>query len=124
MIDTMLNLLFRCPHRRLTRPVSPITKAGQPQSQCYVVCLECGKQFEYNLNEMRIGKAIGRSHDAGVVPPDMPQPRKTKIGYALLAAVPAAMVLAAVLKGDKKAPKAQNGNADSAPRPEPERRED
>src|ERR1017187_3452124 len=46
VIDTLLNLLFRCRHRRLTRPVAPITKAGQPHSQSYVVCLDCGKQFE------------------------------------------------------------------------------
>jgi DNA-directed RNA polymerase subunit RPC12/RpoP len=120
MIDSVLNLLFRCSHRRLTRPVSPITKAGQPHSQCYVVCLDCGKQFEYDLNEMRIGKVIDRSHDAGVVPPDMPKPRNTKIKYALLAAVPAAVVLAAVLKDKKKAAKPDKGNADAAARPEPD----
>lgn len=28
MIDTVLNLLFRCSHRRLTRPVTPVSKAG------------------------------------------------------------------------------------------------
>jgi hypothetical protein len=90
MIDTVLNLLFRCPHRRLTRPVAPITKAGQSHSRSYVVCLDCGKQLEYDLNKMRIGKAMDHSHDAGVLPPDLPKPRKTKIKYALLAAVPAA----------------------------------
>ena len=124
MIDTVLNLLFCCGHRRLTRPVSPITKAGQPHSQCYVVCLDCGKQFEYDLNEMRIGKAIDRSHDAGVVPPNLPKPRKTKIKYALLAAVPAAVVLAAVLKDKKKTAKPQDGNAGPAARPESDQRED
>lgn len=124
MIDTVLNLLFRCGHRRLTRPVSPITKAGQPHSQCYVVCLDCGKQFEYDLNEMRIGKAIDRSQDAGVVPPDMPKPRSTKIKYALLAAVPAAVVLAAVLTGNKKTAKPKEGTADPGARPEPERRDE
>jgi len=103
MIDTVLNLLFRCPHRRLTRPVAPIIKAGQPHIQSYVVCLDCGKQFEYDLSEMRIGKVIDHSHDVGVVPPNLPKPRKTKIKYALLAAVPAALVLGAVLKGKKKA---------------------
>ncbi len=103
MIDTVLNLLFRCSHRRLTRPVAAVTKAGQPHSQSYIVCLDCGKQFEYDLNEMKIGKVIDHSHDAGVVPPDMPKPRKTKIKYALLAAVPAAVVLGAVLKSPKKA---------------------
>jgi len=121
MIDTVLNLLFRCPHRRLTRPVAPITKAGQSHSQSYVVCLDCGKQFEYDLNEMRIGKAIERSLDGGVVPPDMPQPRKSKIKYALLAAVPAAVVLAAVLAEKKKPAKPE---ADPAARPEPDRREE
>ena len=103
MIDTVLNLLFRCPHRRLTRPVAPVTKAGQPHSQSYVVCLDCGKQFAYDVLEMRIGKAIDRSHDAGVLPPGMPKPRKSALKYALLAAVPASVLLAAVWKGKKKA---------------------
>jgi hypothetical protein len=102
MIDTVLNLLFRCPHRRLTRPVAPVTKAGQPHSQSYVVCLDCGKQFAYDVVEMRIGKAIDRSHDAGVLPPGMPKPRKSALKYALLAAVPASVLLAAVWKGKKK----------------------
>jgi hypothetical protein len=80
MIDSLLNLLFRCSHRRLTRPVTPITKPGHPYSQSYVVCLDCGKQFEYNLSQMTIGKAIDHSHEAGAEPPDMPAPRKTKVG--------------------------------------------
>jgi hypothetical protein len=123
MIDTVLNLLFRCPHRRLTRPVAPITKAGQRHSQSYVVCLDCGKQFEYDLNEMRIGKAIDHSHDVGVVPPNMPKARKTKITYALLAAVPAAVVLGAVLKGRQKAVKPENRKADPAAHDESGRHE-
>jgi DNA-directed RNA polymerase subunit RPC12/RpoP len=118
MIDTVLNLLFRCSHRRLTRPVAPITKAGQPHSQSYVVCLDCGKQFEYDLNEMRIGKVIDRSHDAGVVPPNLPTARKTKVKYTLLAAVPAAVVLGAVLKGKKKAVKSEDSKTDPAARDE------
>jgi hypothetical protein len=63
VIDTLLNLLFRCPHRHLTLPAAPITNAGQPHSQTYVVCLDCGKQFEYDLTGMRIGKPIDHSHD-------------------------------------------------------------
>lgn len=102
MIDSLLNLLFRCSHRRLTRPVAPITKPGQPQSQSYVVCLDCGKQFEYDLSQMRMGKAIDRSQEAGVLSPDTPTPRKRKVAYALLAAVPAVVVLRAVLTGKKK----------------------
>ena len=101
MIDTLLNLLFRCSHRRLTRPVAPITKAGQPHSQSYVVCLDCGKQFEYDLNLMRMGKAIDHSHDACVVPKGMPLPTATKVKYAVLAAVPVALVVGAIFKTKK-----------------------
>ena len=114
MIDTMLNRLFRCAHRRLTRPFAPITKAGQPHSHSYVVCLDCGKQFEYDLKEMRIGRGLDHSHAANVVPPDMPGPRKTKVKYAILAAVPAAVMLGAVMKGRKKAAKPEDSNADPA----------
>ena len=120
MIDTLLNLLFRCSHRRLTRPLAPITKAGQPHSQSYVVCLDCGKQFEYDLNEMRIGKAIDHSHDVGVVPPKMPLPPSTKVKYAALAAVPVALVVGAVLKA-KKAEPAKTGRTEDEPVPPAER---
>jgi len=110
MIDTVLNLLFRCSHRRLTRPVAPVTKAGQPHSQSYVVCLDCGKQFEYDVNEMRIGRAIDHAQDRGVVPPNMPTARKTVLRYALLAAtMPVAIVLGAVLKGTKKLERGKSG---------------
>jgi DNA-directed RNA polymerase subunit RPC12/RpoP len=101
VIDSLLNLLFRCSHRRLTRPVAPITKPGQPPSQSYVVCLDCGKQFEYDLREMRIGKAIDHSHEAGIVPPRMALPPATKARYAVLAAVPLAFVFRAVFKARK-----------------------
>lgn len=103
MIDSILNLLFRCSHRRLTRPVAPITKAGQPHSQSYVVCLDCGKQFEYDLDQMRIGKPVAQSKDTGVLPPNLPEPRKAKVKYAILAAVPAAVVLG-TLFGTKRKP--------------------
>jgi len=115
MIDSVLNLVFRCSHRRLTRPVAPTTKAGQPHSQSYVVCLDCGKQFEYDIKEMRIGKPIDHSHDAGVVPPGMPPARKTHMIYALLAALPAAVALGAALRGGGKTAKPGKRTADPAP---------
>jgi hypothetical protein len=101
MID-LLNLLFHCSHRRLTAPLAPIAKLGQPHTQSYVFCLNCGEQFEYDLNEMRVGKAIDHSHDASVVPPNPPVSSKTKVKYALLATVPAAVMLGVVLKHKKK----------------------
>src|SRR5690349_19896588 len=102
MIDTVLNLLFRCSHRRITRPITPVSKVGEPHGGTYVVCLDCGKQFDYDPKEMRIGKPIDRSETVGVLPANMPKPRKSKLGYALLAAVPAAVVFGAVMKGRKE----------------------
>ena len=109
MIDSLVNLLFRCSHRRLTRPVAPITRPGEPHSGSYVVCLDCGKQFQYDVNTMTMGKAIDRSHEGGVVPPDMPS-GKRNMKYALLAAVPVAVVLGAVWKRKSPAvpPEAKN----------------
>jgi len=61
MIDSLLNLLFRCSHKRLSRPVTPVTRPGQVPAETYVVCLDCGKQFSYDARNMRLGKRI----DAG-----------------------------------------------------------
>jgi hypothetical protein len=58
LIDSIINLVFRCRHRRLSRPITPPSKAGEPRSSAYVVCLECGKQFVYDLDRMRMGKAV------------------------------------------------------------------
>jgi hypothetical protein len=107
MIDSVLNLLFRCSHRRLTRPMAPISKAGKPHSQAYVVCLDCGKQFEYDFRTMHLGKAIDRSHDAAVVPPHGPQ--RSKLKFALFAAVPAGVLLGTIWKGRKRTAPPEDG---------------
>src|ERR1700674_5280179 len=67
VIDTVLNMLFRCSHRHLTRPLTRVGETGGREGASYVVCLDCGKQFAYDLSEMRIGKVIDQSHDASVV---------------------------------------------------------
>jgi hypothetical protein len=58
MIDSVVNLLFRCRHKRLTRPVTPVTKGGKPHGETYVACLDCGKHFSYDTQQMRMGKAL------------------------------------------------------------------
>jgi hypothetical protein len=63
--------------------------------------LDCGKEFAYDLKEMKIGKLIDRSHEASVVPPDMPISRKKKLKYAFWAAVPVAVAVGAALKTTK-----------------------
>jgi hypothetical protein len=101
MIDSVLNLLFRCSHSRLTRPVTPVTKAGLPHEQSYVVCLECGKQFAYDTREMRIGKPLPASHTSGVLPPEMPK-SKRKLKYALWASLPLAVLAGSLLRNKRK----------------------
>jgi hypothetical protein len=94
MIDSLLNVLFRCPHKRLTRPVSPVSKTGLAHGESYVVCLDCGKQFAYDLKEMRIGKVIESSHPTGVLEPDTSKPNRKGLKYALWASVPLAVLVA------------------------------
>jgi len=56
--DRILNLLFGCRHRRITRPITPVHKPRVEPGNTYVACLECGKQFHYDLKNMRIGTAV------------------------------------------------------------------
>jgi hypothetical protein len=103
MINAVMNLLFHCGHRHLTRPFTPLSEKGAPRGETYVVCLDCTKQFAYDLKEMRIGKAIDHTHDACVIPPGKAKPRQIKLAYALGVAVPVAVLLRAALKAKKPA---------------------
>jgi hypothetical protein len=108
VIDTVFHLLFRCAHRHLTRPFTPLAKEGAPHRETYVVCLDCTKQFAYDLNEMQIGKVIDHSHDACVLPPGMPHPRRIKIAYVLGLAVPVAVLVGAALRARRPPPENNN----------------
>jgi hypothetical protein len=102
-----------------------VSKAGVPHGETYVVCLDCAKQFAYDLKEMRIGKAIEHPHDACVLPSNMPRPRQTKVKYALGAALPLAVLVAAALKTKhqnsgkkrKKGPEADSGRSNDTGSP-------
>jgi hypothetical protein len=70
-----------------------VTKAGERRGGAYVVCLDCGKQFPYDVQQMRIGKAAPALPDAGVLHPPVVAPR-SKLRYAMWAsAIPAAIFL-------------------------------
>ena len=103
MIDSVLNLLFRCPHKRVTRPITPVSKDGERDCGTYVVCLECGKQFTYDLSEMRIGKPVSASSTIGVLRTDVPKVNK-KLRYALASAVPIVWLVSKAMRRPKKAP--------------------
>lgn len=51
MLSSVLDSLFGCSHRRTTFPITPKRPSVRPGA--YVTCLDCGKEFAYNWNEMR-----------------------------------------------------------------------
>ena len=101
MIDTVLNLLFHCPHRHLTRPFTPISKSGVAHDETYVVCLDCAKQFPYDLKTMHMGRAIDHTHDHYVVLPKLARPRKTKVKYAIGLGVPLGVLIGSLFAARK-----------------------
>ncbi len=110
MIDTLLNLLFRCSHKRLTRPVTPVGRAGEPHGTTYVVCLDCGKQFSYDVKEMRIGKPIESSREGGVLPPNGDGAAAKGWKVALWASVPLALIAGSLMKGRKPKKESPGGH--------------
>lgn len=56
MLASLVNLMFGCTHRRTSFPISPRSDRGPRPYATYVVCLECGKEFPYSWEEMRIIK--------------------------------------------------------------------
>jgi len=61
MVLTIVNLLFGCHHRRITRPMTPVRNGRSNPSLTYVACLDCGKQLKYDLATMSIGAVIPTS---------------------------------------------------------------
>jgi hypothetical protein len=58
MIRAVVDLLFACRHRQITRPMTPVYKGSSKPGSTYVACLDCGQQFHYDLATMRMGKVI------------------------------------------------------------------
>ena len=113
MIDTISNLLFRCSHKRLTRPLTALSRSGEPRGGAYVVCLDCGKQFPYDLQEMRIGKAARADPNAGVLHPPVVPP-KSRLRYAMWAsAIPAVFFLGKAFVRKRQPPQEQGSAPES-----------
>lgn len=62
MLQSLLNSLFGCSHQRTTFPQTPSRRSGS-RTGTYVVCLECGKEFAYNWDEMRVGVTLPNNTD-------------------------------------------------------------
>jgi hypothetical protein len=72
MLNSLMNLVFGCPHRRTTFPMTPGRRSGFAQHASahhgtYVVCLDCGKEFDYDWSEMRIGAPVTASITTGTL---------------------------------------------------------
>ena len=52
MLSSVFDSLFGCSHQRTTFPMTP--KRPAARLGAYVSCLDCGKEFAYNWNEMRM----------------------------------------------------------------------
>lgn len=65
MVNKILQLLsIRCSHRKISQPFAASSSVRRainsdwdmpaPVGHHYVVCLDCGKKFQYDWNKMRI----------------------------------------------------------------------
>jgi hypothetical protein len=63
MFQSFLNKMLGCSHSHTTFPLTPsrktgVTQAGVMRNGTYIVCLDCGKEFDYNWTEMRMGQPV------------------------------------------------------------------
>ena len=71
MINSLFEKLFGCTHKRTTFPLTPYRRSGisrGAQKGTYIVCLACGKEFDYNWNEMHIGNSIEKPSASPTAP--------------------------------------------------------
>ncbi len=64
MLQSFLSSLFACSHQRTTFPLTPVRTSARSvapsatRNGTYVVCLDCGKEFAYDWEGMRIGQPV------------------------------------------------------------------
>ncbi len=58
MIGKLMDAVFGCRHSRYSFPVTVRRAARRPQAAAltgtYVACLDCGKEFAYDWQEMKV----------------------------------------------------------------------
>jgi len=63
MLNALLNMLVRCSHRKTTFPLTSSRKLEASATHTtiehtYVVCLDCGTEFDYDWTGMRRGRRL------------------------------------------------------------------
>ncbi|MGA8272003.1 MAG: hypothetical protein WB919_10645 [Candidatus Sulfotelmatobacter sp.] len=58
MLEKFIDVIFGCRHSRYSFPVTPRVTARRPQAGLltgtYVACLDCGREFPYDWQEMKV----------------------------------------------------------------------
>ena len=58
MMASLISYLFGCSHDRTTFPMRARNSTDPNRQGTYIVCLDCGKEFDYNWKEMQAGAAV------------------------------------------------------------------
>ncbi len=61
MLNSLIESIFGCAHRRTTFPFTPSRSSRRSEGArrgTYIVCLDCGKEFDYNWKDMQIGAQL------------------------------------------------------------------
>jgi len=61
MFNALLNIFFGCSHHRTSFPLTPkrtLRNSGGRAAETYVVCLDCGTEFDYDWQKMQIRKPV------------------------------------------------------------------
>jgi hypothetical protein len=53
-MTTLLDLLFGCHHKNYSFPLTLKANTPQRSAGCYVVCLDCGREFTYDWEAMKV----------------------------------------------------------------------
>jgi len=66
---SFINALFGCAHNRCTFPMTATKDLhygsnGKPPAFTYVVCLECGKEFRYDWQQMKVVGSVNKIQHA------------------------------------------------------------
>ena len=73
---SFLDVLFGCPHKKLSFPITVRGSRKRTSASLvtgtYVVCLDCGHEFPYDWNQMKVVRE-GSSRSAA---PIAPEPRR------------------------------------------------
>ena len=70
MLTRMMNAVFGCRHSRYSFPITMranTRRATAVRTGTYVVCLDCGREFSYDWQEMKIAELLPRKSARSLV---------------------------------------------------------